>query len=86
LLPCPALQSPFRGNAITPIRFQFVQCRNAARDMYRRGDTLCKQIFVWRRVFYATAAKLIKFANKQADKMLIDHPYYLGWAIIHHRR
>jgi len=73
LLPCPALQSPFRGNAITPIRFQFVQCRNAARDVYRRGDTLCKQIFVWRRVFYATAAKLIRFANNKQTRCLLPH-------------
>jgi hypothetical protein len=40
--------------------------------MYRRGDTLRKQIFVWWRVFYGTAAKPIKFANiKQARCLLI---------------
>jgi hypothetical protein len=34
-----------------------VQRQNAANDVYRRGDTLRKQIFIWRRVFYTTAAK-----------------------------
>jgi len=71
LLPCLALQSPVRGSAITPVRFQFVQCRNAARNVYRRGDTLCKQIFVWRGVFYATAAELIRFANNKQTRCLL---------------
>ena len=66
LLPCLAC-NVLAGIAKTPIRFQFVQCRNTARDVYRRGDTLRKQIFVRRRVFYATAAKQTGFASiKQA--------------------
>jgi hypothetical protein len=32
-------------------------------DVYRRGDTLRKQIFIWRRVFYTTAAKPMVSAN-----------------------
>jgi hypothetical protein len=40
--------------------------------MYRRGDTLRKRIFVWRRVFYTTTAKPMVFANiKQARCLLI---------------
>jgi hypothetical protein len=50
-----------------PIKFQFVQYRNAEKDMYRRGDTLRKKIFVWRRVFYIADARPMAFANiKQA--------------------
>jgi hypothetical protein len=44
-----------------------VQYRNAAEDVYRRGDTLRKKIFVWRRVFYITVSRPMAFANiKQA--------------------
>ena len=47
LSPCPACNAPIEGVAKTPDRFQFAQCQNTARDMYPRGDTLRKQIFIW---------------------------------------
>ena len=47
------------GATITPIRIEFEQRRNTQKDVYRRGDTLRKQIFVWRRVFYSTTTKPI---------------------------
>ena len=64
---------PLLGSiAVTPIRIQFDQRRNAEQDVYRRGDTLRKQIFIWRRVFYTTAAKPMVIANiKQARCLLI---------------
>jgi hypothetical protein len=46
LLPCMACNAPSEDIAKTPVRFQIVQCRNAAKDMYRRGDALRKQIFI----------------------------------------
>jgi hypothetical protein len=72
LLPYLAQNAPTERTAKKPIRFQLVQYRNAAKDLYRRGDTPRKKIFVWRRVFYTTAAKPMVFANiKQARCLLI---------------
>ena len=71
--------------AVTPVRIQFEQRRNAEQDVYRRGDTLCKQIFVWRRVFIPPPPNQ-SVCQQQAGKVLIDHPFYLGWAIIRRRR
>ena len=62
-----AQNAPNERPAKQPIRFQVVQYLNAARNMYRRGDTLRKKIFVWRRVFYIAVARPMAFANiKQA--------------------
>ena len=67
LLPYQAQNAPSEGIAKKPVRFEFEQHRNAAKDVYRRGDTLRKQIFVWRRVFYTAVARPMAFANiKQA--------------------
>ena len=67
LLPYLAQNAPTERTAKKPLRFQFVQYRNAAKDVYRRGDTLRKKIFVWRRVFYITLSRPMAFANiKQA--------------------
>ena len=79
LLPCLAYNAPDKGIAKTPIRFQFVQCQNAAMVVYRRGDTQRKQIFIWRRVFYTTAAKPMVFANiKKARCLLIILVIWVG--------
>jgi hypothetical protein len=63
LLPCLAFNAPSKGIAKTPTRLQFVQRQNTETTMYRRGYTQRKQIFIWRRVFYTTAAKPMVFAN-----------------------
>jgi len=63
LLPCLAYNADSKGIAKTPTRLQFVQFQTDAKVVYRRGYTQRKQIFIWRRVFYTTAAKPLAFAN-----------------------
>ena len=86
LLPCPASNAPIEGVAKTPVSFQFVQCQNTAGDVYRRGNTLRKQIFIWRRVFLHHRRQTSGICIHQEGKIPIDHPYHLGWAIIRRRR
>ena len=63
-----------------------MQYRNAAKDVYRRGDTLRKKIFVWRRVFLYRRLQTDGICQHQAGMMPIDPPYHLGWAVIRHHR
>jgi hypothetical protein len=51
-------------------------------DVYRRGDTLCKQIFFLATGFLHHRRQTNQICQQQDGKMPIDHPYCLGWAVI----